>query len=164
MKKLIAFCTCVFISFFCEAQEVFLLQDPGNSLVVLDEGWTYQMGDQPEASRVDYDAQGWKPIRPNADIVESIPPDVKTGIGWMRLRFKVTGDAQKHQLAIMIRQVVASEIFLNGKSIAHYGVVSANPSEIVAYDPLLEPVQLDISNDSIQVLAVRFAVQPGIRY
>src|SRR5687767_15660608 len=59
----------------------------------------------------DYDAQGWKPIRPNADIVESIPPDVNTGIGWMRLRFKVTVEDQKHQLAIMIRQVVAYAIF-----------------------------------------------------
>ena len=146
------------------AQDVFLLEDPGNSLVVLDEGWTYQMGDHPEASHIDYDGHDWKPIRPDADIVESIPADVKTGIGWMRLKFGVTGDARKQQLAIMIRQVVASEIYLNGKSIAQYGVVSTNPSEIVAVDPLLEPVQLDISNDSIQVLALRFAVQPGIRY
>ncbi len=164
MKKLIAFCPCILFSFLCMAQEVFLLQDPGKSLVVLDEGWTYQMGDHPEASRIDYDGRGWKPIHPNEDIVESIPADVKTGIGWMRLRFRVASDAQRQQLAIMIRQVVASEIYLNGKSIARYGVVSTNPSDVVADDPLLEPVQLDISNDSIQVLAVRFAVQPGIRY
>ena len=164
MKKLIAFCPCILFSFFCLAQEVFLLHDPGNSFVVLDKGWTYHMGDQPEASRIDYEGQGWKPIRPNADIVESIPADAKTGIGWVRLRFRVTGNARKQQLAIMIRQSVASEIYLNGKSIAQYGVISTNPSKIVADDPMHEPVQLDISNDSIQVLAVRFAVQPGIRY
>ena len=164
MKKLIAFCPCILLSSLCVAQEVFLLHDPGNSSVVLVDGWTYRMSDESEASRIDYDDHGWKPIRPDADIVESIPADAKTGIGWMRLRFRVTGDARKQQLAMMIRQSVASEIYLNGKSIAQYGVVSTSPSEIVAYDPMHEPVHLDISNDSIQVLAVRFAVQPSIRF
>ena len=164
MKKLIVFCPCLLFSFFCVAQEVFLLHDPGVSFVVLDEGWTYHMGDQLEASRIDYEGHDWKPIRPNADIVESIPADAKTGIGWVRLRFRVTATARKQQLAMMLRQSVASEIYLNGKSIAQYGVISTNPSKIVADDPMHEPVQLDISNDSIQVLAVRFAIQPGIRY
>jgi two-component system NtrC family sensor kinase len=154
----------VLISFFSEAQNIFSLPDPADSAIILNEGWTYHMGDDPNIGNIDYDGDSWKPIQPVADIVDSIPADVKTGVGWMRLKFRVSNDARNQQLGIMVRQSVASEIYLNGKRIAQYGVVSASPSDIVADDPRYEPVQLEISNDSIQVLAVRFAVQSGIGY
>ena len=164
MKKFIVSSFSLLFTIFCQAQDVFMLNDPLESAIILTDNWTYRMGDEPGASAIDFDDQGWKSIHPAEDIVDSIPADVKTGIGWMRLKFRVTDDARNQQLAVMIRQSIASEIYLNGKIIAKYGVVSGYPSQIVADDPLHEPVQLNISNDSIQLLAVRFAVQPGIRY
>src|SRR5688572_27841128 len=75
------------------------------------------MGDQSGPGRIGYEEPGWKPIRPGTDIHDSIPADAKTGIGWMRLRFRVSEDARKQKLAMMIKQSVASEIYLNGQMI-----------------------------------------------
>jgi len=53
MKKLIASSLFILHSFFCHAQEVFLLRDPADSSVMLNDGWIYHMGDEPNASRID---------------------------------------------------------------------------------------------------------------
>ena len=161
MKKVIAL-SLTLISFFCEGQSIPLIDDPGDSLVTLDEGWTYKMSDRPGSDGMG--SKNWKSLRPAADIHDSIPDEAKTGVGLMQLLFRVSERARDEHLTLMIRQSIASEIYLNGKSIRKYGVVSDNPSAIKAYDPRWEPVPLDISTDSVNLLEVRFAVQPGVRY
>ena len=68
------------------------------------------------------------------------------------------------QLALIIQQSGASEIYLDGKLIHGFGVISSNPANVKAYDPLWKPVSFPIKKNTIQVLAVRFARQPHIRY
>ncbi len=145
-------------------QEVFLFQDPRGSFILLNEGWRYQMGDHPDASLQNFDERGWMPVRPASDIHDSLPAGVDKGIGWMRLRLRLAEDAQGKQFVLMIRQSVASEIYLNGKLLSTYGTISADPQKIKAVDPRWEPVQLPFSSDSIQLLAIRFAIQPDIKY
>ncbi len=147
-------------SFFCQGQDILLLQDPGNTYQLLDEGWHYKMGEHRASVHADFIEEGWKPIMPEADIHESIPAESKMGIGWMRLRFTVSKEARSQQLSILIKQSIASEIYLNGRIIKQYGNISDEPSKIKAFNPLYKPVSLILSNDSIQVIAVRFAVQP----
>src|ERR1019366_342996 len=54
--------------------------------------------------------------------------------------------------------------YLNGSLVAHFGVLSTNPGEIKAYDPWGKPVLLPVNNWADQVLAVRYALQPGISF
>jgi signal transduction histidine kinase len=163
MKQIFVFLL-LLISLQSGAQEVFQLQSPDGSLVALQENWVYRMGDTPDARQPFFNDQGWKAIRPAADIHDSLPDDAKTGIGWMRLRFRVSAKTDRLQLALLVHQMIASEIYLNGQLIRKYGIISADPEKIRAHDPRWEPVQLTLSPDTIQVLAIRFAVQPGIRY
>jgi two-component system, NtrC family, sensor kinase len=151
-------------SLYGNAQEIFQLKDPGSSFLLLDKGWTYRMVDSPMISNVESNNSGWKTFQPAADIHDDIPEDARTGIGWMRLYINVSKEIRGKQLAMMIRQSVASEVYLNGQKIRQYGIISEVPAEIKAHDPRWEPFILNFSTDSIQFLAIRFAVQPGIRY
>ena len=154
----------VFISSFCIGQDILLVEDPVNSYLHLNSGWYYKMGEHPACVYRDFIVNGWKPIAPEADIQESIPAEVKKGIGWMRLKFTASREARNQQLTLLIKQSIASEIYLNGRMIQQYGNISAESSKIKAFNPLYKPISCILSNDSIQVLAVRFQVQPGVKY
>ncbi|WP_237144824.1 ATP-binding protein [Pontibacter pamirensis] len=130
--------------------------------VVLDKGWKYLSGDNPAYANPDYNDEAWKTINPTLDIYDcqQIP---KSGIVWFRLRLIINTSLER-QLALIIQQSGASEIYLDGQLIHRFGVVSSNPANVKAYDPLWKPVSFPIKKDTIQVLAVRFATQPNIRY
>jgi len=154
----------LFFSLYGNAQDRFVLLDPGNAEVKLDNGWTYKMGDSLITEGKGGMAAGWKPFRPAEDIHDSIPDDAKSGIGWMRLVMKVDERLWNASLMMLVKQSVASEIYLDGKLIKKFGVISPDPTEIKAYDPKWEPIALDFSTGDIHILSVRFAVQPGVRY
>jgi signal transduction histidine kinase len=163
MKVLISI-VLLLLSLYSSAQQVYLLSDPGKKSVLLSEGWVYSMGDHANAQLPDFDDRSWKPIRPTADIHDSLPSDAAAGVGWMRLRFKVNHEARNQLLAFIIKQSLASEIYLNGKMMERYGTISRIPSEVKAHDPFWKPVPIMLSPDSIQILAVRFATQPDVLY
>ncbi len=90
------------------------------------------MGDDPVYASPKFNDQGWKPIRANLDVHDSLPADAREGIGWMRLRFYVGDSARGKNLALRIHQSVASEIYLNGKLLKAYGVLSQDPGKVKA--------------------------------
>ncbi|MFD3003697.1 ATP-binding protein [Pontibacter toksunensis] len=130
--------------------------------VVLDKGWKYLSGDNPAYANPGYDDRAWKTINPTLDI-NDLPQISKPGIVWFRLRLS-TDTSLDRQLALVIQQSGASEIYLDGQLIHRFGVVSSNPANVKAYDPLWKPVSFPIKKDTIQVLAVRFATQSTIQY
>ncbi len=152
------------LSLYSSAQQTYLLSDPGTKSVILNEGWVYSMDDHANAHLPDFDDRSWKPIRPTADIHDSLPSDAAAGVGWMRLRFRLNPEARNQLLAFITKQTLATEIYWNGKLIERYGTISRIPNEVKAYDPFWKPVPIVLSPDSMQTLAVRFAVQPGILY
>jgi signal transduction histidine kinase len=154
----------LFVFLGSRAQEVFTLPDPDGSMFELRDNWVYKMGDFPDARLPGYNDQCWKPIRPAADIHDSLPADARVGIGWMRLRFKVGDGTKTLHLAFLVHQSVASEIYLDGRLLRKYGNIATGNLSVKAFDPLWEPVPLDLGSESVHVLAVRFAVQPGMKY
>jgi two-component system NtrC family sensor kinase len=159
----------VFISFFAllffhciSAQQLFRLADDHH--VVLDRGWKYTMDDNPVYASPSFDERGWKPIHPDLDVHDSLPADAASGIGWMRLRFAVGDSVKGKNLALSIHQSVASEIYLNGKLLKSFGVLNKDPEKVQPFDPVFSPIVFPLSDDSIQVLAVRFAIKPGLLY
>ncbi len=132
--------------------------------VVLDKGWKWQAGDDPEWAKADFDDSEWESIDPTNDIFD-LPQVPKTGqIGWLRLHLTIHSTVLQNQLALIIQQSIASDYFLNGKLIHSFGKISANPSQIQAFDPLWKPVSFPMSKENIQILAIRFALEPGISY
>ena len=130
--------------------------------VLLDRDWTFHPGDNSAYANSEYDDRSWQTINPTLDIYD-LPQIPKSGIVWFRLRLLINPSLDK-QLALIIQQSGASEIYLDGQLIQRFGVISLNPENIKAYDPLWKPVSFPVKKNAIQVLAVRFARQPHIRY
>jgi hypothetical protein len=131
--------------------------------LLLEKGWKFHEGDNPEYAAPEYDDRAWQSINPTLDIHDSLPQLQKSGICWFRLHFGVDSTINR-ELALMVYQSGASEIYLNGRLIAHFGVLSISPAKIKAYDPWGKPVLLNVSSGANQVFAVRYALQPGISF
>ncbi len=153
-----------FTASFCFSQDTVVHIDniPAGGLV-LNKGWKFKADDNPAYARSDFEDRTWQSIDPALNIHDSLPELPKSGICWFRLHLSVDTSIRQH-LALMIYQSGASEIYLNGTQIAHFGVLSANPKEIRAYDPIGKPVLLPENSGAHYLLAVRFAVQPSISY
>jgi signal transduction histidine kinase len=143
------------------AQPVSLKQLPAEG-VLLDKGWKYQAGDNPEWADPDFDDQEWLPIDPLLDL-HYLPQIRHTPVGWFRIKFHVDSSLLNKPLALQVDQHIASEIFLNGKLLQQYGTVSTNPDQVRAYQPNYTPTGV-LFNQPEQVIAVRFSVQEQLPY
>src|ERR1700686_1108211 len=77
--------------------------------ILLDKGWKFQTGDNPEYAKPEYDDKAWQSINPTLDIHDSLLQIPRSGICWFRLSFLVDSPINR-QLALMIYQSGASEI------------------------------------------------------
>gem|GEM_PF-6949412 len=147
-----------------DSENIFHLDKIPQEGVLLDKGWKFHVGDNFEWAKPGFDDKLWTSVNPTLDIHDSLPQIPKSGqICWFRLHLSV--DSSLHsQLVMMIQQVGASEMYLNGKLIHSFGVLNRDPHKVKAFSPLNKPVSFPLSNDSEQVLAVRYALQPNVFY
>ena len=151
------------LAIFSQDNEVFKIDSLPKQGVLLDKGWKFQLDDNPDFSKVDFNDANWKPINPTLDIFK-LPQIPKTGeIVWLRLHLSIDSSLNR-QLVMLVIQSGASEIYLNGKLLQRYGNLNGKPGEVKAYDPSLEPVPFPAQKSPSQVLAVRYALQPHIFY
>src|SRR6476661_1602762 len=148
---------------FDSLQNIFYLKKLPPEGILLDKGWKFISGDNPVYAHPEYDDKKWRPINPTLDI-HDLPQVTKPGIGWLRLHLSIDSNLLKEQLAIMIHQSGASEIYLNGRLLYRFGIVSTDPNEVKAYDPVDKPVSILFGKNITQVLAVRFTLQPHLLY
>ena len=130
--------------------------------ITLNKGWKFQQGDNLHWASADFDDSKWVVIDPTKDI--HALPELKPGvIGWFRLKINFDKSVERQMGMIMLCSG-ASEFYLDGKLIYRFGQISNDPAKIKAYDPLLKPVPLIVSDQAGQVLAVRYVLQPGVNY
>jgi signal transduction histidine kinase len=147
---------------FDSSQNVFYIKKISARGILLDRGWKFHADDTPEYSKAEYDDSKWQSINPTSDIHDL--PQIKQGIVWFRLHLLIDSTSLKDQLALMIQQSGASQVYLNGALIQSFGVLSDDTKKIKAYDPLWKPILLPVNKDRFQVLAVRCELQPKIFY
>jgi len=132
--------------------------------VLLKEGWKFHAGDNPEWAKADFDDSKWESIDPTKDIYD-LPQLRETHVAWLRLRVSLSSKLYNESLAFSLIQTGASELFLDGDKIAHYGTLGANSMQVNAATQLwgtFVPFKIDTS--TIHIIAVRFALQPNLRY
>ena len=145
-----------------QKREVFRIDGLPKEGILLNQGWKWHAGDNPDFGKVDYDDSKWEGIDPGSTI-HDLPQIRKETIGWFRLKIHVDSSLLKKTLAFFVDQSIASEIYLDGKLIKKFGVVSENKAEIKAIRPINTPVGFQFEKPD-QMLAVRFAVQPNLAY
>ena len=157
------FCCLLFLSGDLGAQGIFHVKEPpGDYGVLLNESWKYMPGDQAEWALPGYNDSAWTSIEPTKDF-HHLPQLVPGKISWFRLRFTTSALAST-ELAMVMQQAGASEIFLDGKLIHRLGTVSQDPAAIIAFDPIFNPLGFYLSEQADHVLAIRYVLQPGVHY
>ena len=128
---------------------------------VLDQGWKFKAGDDPAWAQPDFDDRAWAPINPNQR--PQVLPQVQAArIGWLRLRLQVPDSLRNRALVLLFQQTCASEVYLNGRLLHRYGVVSAVPGEVQPAGFTADPLEVHFTGPAEQVLAVRFAPWPPL--
>ncbi|MFB9843722.1 ATP-binding protein [Mucilaginibacter ginsenosidivorans] len=125
--------------------------------------WVFHAGDDMQWAGQSYQDSKWASTNPgqNIDRFEVLK---STGILWLRLHVMVSNSLIGKTFAMRIAQYAASEIYLNGRRIATYGKVSADPSSVRGYLTSKEPIVINLEPGKDNVIAVRLAYQPGLTY
>jgi two-component system, NtrC family, sensor kinase len=139
MRTFLVFIWFVFIFQFAKAQgdsiNIFHISTIPSEGILLDKGWKYQAGDNPDYATPQFDDLTWQPIDPTNDI-KALPQLWKTNIGWLRLHLVVDSSLTNESIGFLISQTCASEIFLNGQLIKRFGKISMNPKQVQAVSPV----------------------------
>jgi signal transduction histidine kinase len=130
--------------------------------ILLDKGWKWHAGDNPDFAKADFDDSKWESIDPTKDLSDLSQIRQKP-IGWFRIRILIDSIWLNKPLTFQVNQAIASEIFLNGKLLKKYGIVSSKKDEIRGFLPQNFPIGT-IFTQREQVIAVRFSVQPNLPY
>ena len=153
----------LFISSFSFAQKsgvssnnVFHIDSLPVNGILLDKGWKWHAGDNPDFAKADFDDSKWESIDPTKDIM-SLGQVKNAPLSWFRLQIEVDSAFRGKTLALLIKQTGASEIYLNGTKLHQFGKLSTKASETEGYDPQGNPISLPLSNQNAQLIAVRFA-------
>lgn len=126
--------------------------------VLLNKGWKWHKGDQPEFAQLNFNDSNWKTIDPTKDI-HDFAELFDSQIRWLRLTFKIN-HKPTFPLGLSVNQATGSEVYLNGKLLERLGQLSP----IHAQDPLDSPFYIPIDSAGTYELAVRLAIQPRIHY
>ena len=117
--------------------------------VLLNTHWQYKM-DHATDNR-------WKNIDPNREMLDSLPADIRKGIGTMRLYFMPSSKLKGKGYSMPIQQSIASEYYLNGNKLVSYGHLDTDPKKVVGQDPYWTPIHFPMKYDTINTLEIRFA-------
>ncbi|HOY17056.1 MAG TPA: ATP-binding protein [Haliscomenobacter sp.] len=162
MKRILLLLLIFPVCIFAQQRDVFRIDSLPKEGVLINQGWKWHAGDNPEWAKPEFDDAGWESI-PLDKVVDSLPQHLRpSGIRWFRLQLQFDKNLNKDILALAVEQYGAAEIYMNGKLVQKYGVVSSNPDQVKAYNPLLDPIPFAVAKDGIVVLAVRYTSQHNI--
>ncbi|MBC6608033.1 hypothetical protein H8B13_14495 [Hymenobacter sp. BT188] len=134
---------------------------PSNGLL-LTQGWRYQLGDNPQWARPDFDDSAWDTLDPTR-LRRELPAVLGMKISWLRLRFRLGDSLHQREVLMSAWLIGTCEIYLNGHLLAHQGLNDADAARVLPHG-LVGPVVLPTGAPAEQVLAVRYAPgQPLLR-
>ena len=93
--------------------------------LLLDKGWRFHAGDDSAWANLGFNDNLWEKINPDIDIHHLQKQKENANIGWFRLKLEVDSSLQNSSASLIISQVVASEIYLNGQLLYRFGTISA---------------------------------------
>jgi two-component system, NtrC family, sensor kinase len=164
MKQILFFL--LFFSTYTYAQkgDIFRIDSLPTEGVLLDKGWTFHAGDNPDWAKPQFDDSAWDVIDPTKDIMDL--PQIQDGkIGWLRLQIKMDSSLMPQPHALAIIQAVASEIYIDGQLIEKFGELhnTVYKAFYTGYPTIYTPISLP-KNKATVTLAIRFAFQKGLPY
>ena len=162
-RFILAFCSaCVcFISNASTVQSVIKVDSIPRELN-LDTHWRFHAGDDLQWVAPSFNDNSWDTL--TTDMKSKNALSLFKGIGWFRIRLKVTPALFRKTFILKMDQAGASEIYLNGKKLYRFGAVSnTNAGNEVPFDPKNNTYFIQLSADTIQVIAVRYSAYTALK-
>ena len=122
--------------------------------VLLDKGWKFHTGDNPDWAKPGFDDTKWDTIDPAKDIYY-LPRVKEAGISWFRLKLQVDPSLFNKTIGMIIYQTGASDVYLNGKLIYHFGKIDGRDKKRTVRTYGL-PLSLKFDAKSVQEITARF--------
>ena len=136
-------------------QAVFRIDSLPTNGVILETNWKWHLGDHPAWARANLNDARWDTLTPTRDIA-LLPHLPSQGIGWLRLRLRIASSLRGKTVGLLIGQVGATELFLNGQLVAQAGRIGAQKQ--VAKGLVSQQIpSITLGADSLQLLAIRYA-------
>lgn len=124
--------------------------------------WKWKTGDNLLWAKPDFDDSQWERMDVS-ESVEEFPKLREAEIAWFRRPIQVTEALVNQTLAISVRQMGASEIYLDGKLLHKLGIVSKN-AEVEQTLNEANALPIVLSDTNKHILAVRYSFSKGNFY
>ncbi len=118
--------------------------------------WKYHKGDNTDWAKPDYKDVLWDSVKSRLNI-DDLPKDYFNNIAWFRLTVNIDTTLVNKPVAFSITHNGASQIYLNGKLIRHFGKVCAIDSCEKRIDPQNEPFAVSFTKTKNNVIAIRYS-------
>ncbi len=132
MKYLFALLLFLPSALIAQESDIFTIDSLPTEGVLLDYGWKWHAGDNPEWAKADFVDKDWASINPTL-LFQEIPQVQEAGISWFRLEIDVDSSLVNVPLLNALDLTGAVEIYLNGQLLQQIGIVSKDPSVEKAY-------------------------------
>ncbi len=144
---------------YAQNNEVFILTadalQNGESVGLSKAEWKYKSGDDLNWANPQFDDSSWEILGESAIKPEFLEQSEWNGRGWFRLHFKVEESIADKYFALAAYQTGASEIYLDGKLIAKFGMIME--TDEFEFNPNGLPVLFRFDSVGEHLLAVRFS-------
>jgi len=131
----------------------------GQSVELSKLNWKYQPGDDPAWAEPKLDDREWETLNGGAIMLTLPPKSGWNGIGWFRLHLSVDPLLVRLPLNLEMYHLGASEIYLDGRLIGHFGRVSREKADETAFNPNASPLGIAFDSTGEHTLAVRYSNQ-----
>lgn len=160
MKKILAIlfslCWCYTYAENISAGKVFISKDSISGYPnYFNDQWKFKEGDDSAWAQSGFNDSTWEETNSDFYVNENFGKKFK-GIGWFRLHVIADSTIVGVPLAMMIKQLGASEIYLDGKRIKTFGKINGADSSVY-FNPQELPFVFIIPTDGEHVFAVRYA-------
>lgn len=119
--------------------------------------WLFHPGHEAQWANPTFDDRTWLPYRSSFDLPQT--PPGWTGVGWFRLHFSVDSSLVGPELSMRVMHRSASEIYLDGQKIGHFGKIGNTPATNVDVHSHDEPLAFHFTRPGAHVLAVRLSAR-----
>lgn len=128
MKLLLPLLLLLSFSSLAQQSALFVIDSIPKHGVLLDKGWRYKEGDNPDWAKSDFNDSSWESIDPIKELA-LLPHVFNHQIKWLRIHFEIK-DSLPKLLGLAVNQAGASEIYLNGKLGHRFGHFDTKPDKV----------------------------------
>ncbi|MCH6235783.1 ATP-binding protein [Cognataquiflexum rubidum] len=132
--------------------------------ILLDQGWKFKAGDNPDWALPDFPDDTWEMLDPTPD-VRDVSPLWDAGRGWLRIKLKLDSALALQSIVMQVQQSTATEFYLDGQLIHRAGHIGEDPADVKARRIFAdELLNLPLRPGQVHTLAVRIGVQKNMPY